>query len=221
MSAPRLLAIAPPDWSARRQFAQQIATMAQIARPLGDQAGLYLRAHGWSLRQWLSTLSSLERPANLRIGITCPADLSLPDHAEDLSAAGVSFLHLTERDADRPLGPALSAPVQVSRVCHDPGDARRRLLLGADWLVVSPVFSTPSKPDHTPLGLHKLAAAARSAPGRVVALGGIDRSNLSECLSSGAVGVAVLRAAWDDPDELAACVAMLDGTAPLDDDTGA
>ena len=119
---------------------------------------------------------------------------------ELLSEAGVDFVHLTERDADRPM--QAWQPLQVSRVCHNPQDARRRWLLGASWLVVSPIFATPSKPGATPLGSAGLAVAVHSAPGRVVALGGITAEHAQECLAAGAVGVAVQRAAWTNVETL-------------------
>ncbi len=192
--APRLLAIAPDSWYANSDFAFQLAAFAEAAQPLGDGAAVYLRAHGWDTAQWLAQWARLPRLDGLRVGITLPVDAELPDASELLSAAGVDFVHLTERDADRPL--ETWPPLRVSRVCHQPEAARRRWALGADWLVVSPIFATPSKPCAVPLAIAGLEAAVRAVPGRVVALGGITAENARVCLAAGAVGVAVQRAAW-------------------------
>ena len=52
---------------------------------------------------------------------------------------------------------------------------------------------TASKPGYGPaVGLAALAEAARLAPGPVVALGGIDETNLAACLAAGARGIAVM-----------------------------
>jgi len=64
---------------------------------------------------------------------------------------------------------------------------------GADYVTVSPVFVTASKPGYGPaLGLDALGKAARLCPGPVVALGGIDAANLGACLAAGARGIAVM-----------------------------
>ena len=101
----------------------------------------------------------------------------------------------------------------------DPGAERARaagLLLGrsvstveqaleadADYLGAGPIWETPSKADADPaIGLGGLRAicdavqlTAVQLP--VVAIGGIDVSNASECIRAGAAGVAVIRAAKD------------------------
>ncbi len=196
MAPPRLLAVAPDGWYADRGFAGQLAGFRAATQPLGSGAAVYLRAHGWTLAEWRAQLAMLRRPPDLRLGITLPVDADLPEESEALSELGVDFVHLTERDADRPM--TAWPPLQISRVCHDPAMARRRWLLGADWLLVSPVFATPSKPGAEPLAAEGLQRATQSVPGRVVALGGITAENAAECLACGAVGVAVQREAWSN-----------------------
>ena len=221
MAPPRLLAIAPDGWASDAAFGARLQRLAVETGATNGTTAVYLRAHGWTWPDWQHALRALPRDTGVRLGITLPVDLTLPEHVDDLAAAGVNFVHLTEIDADRALDVGLLGPLQVSRVCHQPAMARQRWQLGAHWLVVSPVFSTPSKPDVVPLGVAGLATAARAVPGRVVALGGIGADNAMECLQSGACGVAALRAAWTQPRRLASRLGMLDGTALLDDDTGA
>lgn len=194
MPAPRLLAVAPDGWYAQADFADRLRSLRQETGALGPRVAVYLRAHGWDLAMWRDALAVLPRPDGLTLGITLPVNGELPEASEQLREWGVDFVHLTERDADRPM--AAWAGLAISRVCHDPAQARRRWQLGADWLVVSPVFATPSKPGAVPLGLEGLAAAVQAVPGRVIALGGISADNATSCLDAGAVGVAVQRAAW-------------------------
>jgi len=67
------------------------------------------------------------------------------------------------------------------------------LQAGADYVTVSPVFLTASKPGYGPaLGLDGLAHIAAGAPGPVIALGGITPANAGLCLSAGARGIAVM-----------------------------
>ncbi len=87
---------------------------------------------------------------------------------------------------------------------HTPREAAEQLAAGADYATLSPIFLTQSKPGYGPaVGLNALAEAALLAPGPVVALGGIDESNIAACLAAGAGGIAVMgeimRAA--DPEE--------------------
>ena len=64
---------------------------------------------------------------------------------------------------------------------------------GADYVTVSPVFVTASKPGYGPaLGLDGLARITGQSPGAVIALAGITADNSARCLAAGARGVAVM-----------------------------
>lgn len=72
---------------------------------------------------------------------------------------------------------------------------------GADYLSLSPVFTTPTKPDHeAPLGLEGVKALARRSRLPVVAIGGINRTNAAEVIRAGAWGVCVISAVLGAPD---------------------
>src|SRR6266849_4413753 len=76
---------------------------------------------------------------------------------------------------------------------HGPEEAAAQLKAGADYVTLSPIFLTASKPGYGPaVGLDALAAAARLSPGAVIALGGINADNLAACLAAGARGIAVM-----------------------------
>ena len=66
----------------------------------------------------------------------------------------------------------------------------RALALGADALIVAPVFATESHPGVRPLGVHRLAALSAAAPAPVYALGGITAANAARLGPSGAAGIA-------------------------------
>jgi thiamine-phosphate pyrophosphorylase len=68
----------------------------------------------------------------------------------------------------------------------------------ADYLGVGPVWETPSKADADPaIGVAGLRAICAAVAVPVVAIGGIDAANATECIRAGAAGVAVIRAATD------------------------
>ena len=99
----------------------------------------------------------------------------------------------------------------VGRSCHSAADVARAAAEGCDYVTLSPVFPSPSKPGYgPPLGLGALGGHA--VP--VLALGGVDPANARACRAAGAYGVAVMGAAMgaDDPARVVAalCRAVAD-----------
>ena len=86
--------------------------------------------------------------------------------------------------------PKVVAPI-VGRSCHDA--AELEAATNVDYVTVSPVFPTPSKPGYgPPLGLDGLARLCRRTSVKVYALGGVTVSNAAACRQAGAAGVAVM-----------------------------
>jgi thiamine-phosphate diphosphorylase len=76
---------------------------------------------------------------------------------------------------------------------HDFEEARAAEQQGADFITLSPVFNTPSKPDYgPPLGLSEFETIVRQLEVPVYALGGITPERVEDCLEAGAYGVAVM-----------------------------
>lgn len=122
-------------------------------------------------------------------------------------AAGAGGVHLAAADPMPPTGTALVA----GRSCHDADDLRRASAEGVDYVTVSPIFASPSKPGYGPaLGLAGLAALAATAPFPVYALGGVTADSAGACLAAGAAGVAVMGAVMAAADPAAATTALLD-----------
>jgi len=64
---------------------------------------------------------------------------------------------------------------------------------GADYATLSPIFPSPSKPGYgPPVGIARLASAVAAVHLPVIALGGIDATNIAPCVGAGAAGVAVM-----------------------------
>jgi thiamine-phosphate pyrophosphorylase len=109
-------------------------------------------------------------------------------------APGGTAVHLSADDDFPPVRPPL-----VGRSCHSAAELRRAAEEGCDWVFLSPVFPTPSKPGYGPaLGLDGLAALVPGAP-PVLALGGVRPADVAGCLAAGAHGVAVMGAVMRAP----------------------
>ncbi len=74
-------------------------------------------------------------------------------------------------------------------------EARSAFAQGADYVAVSPVFATNSKIDAGPgHGLALIESIRRETQAPVIAIGGINETNLREVISAGANGIAVISA---------------------------
>ena len=81
----------------------------------------------------------------------------------------------------------------IGASAHSAAEAAAQLGAGADYVTVSPVFLTASKPGYGPaIGLDGLAKTAVAASGPVLALGGITAQNAGLCRRAGAAGIAVM-----------------------------
>ena len=111
------------------------------------------------------------------------------------TALPASQMHLAVRDAVPTPRPAL-----LGRSCHDAGELRRAAAELCDYVTLSPVFASPSKPGYGPaLGLATLDALVTAGVPAVYALGGVRPEDVAGCLDAGARGVAVMGAVMRDP----------------------
>jgi thiamine-phosphate pyrophosphorylase len=105
-------------------------------------------------------------------------------------------VHLGQDDEGVEL--ALEAGLLLGRSATTAEEAKLAEDEGASYIGAGPVWSTPSKPDAAaPIGLDGLRAISEAVRVPVIAIGGIDASNVRECIDAGAFGVAVVRAAAD------------------------
>jgi len=141
------------------------------------------------------------------------ADSGVPlfvnDRVDIAIAAAVDGVHVGQHDlpvavARRLIGPGVLLGVSVANEM----EARHALAEGADYISVSPVFLTPTKPDADRAvgleGVRRIRAAAGDAP--LLAIGGIDARNAAAVVRAGADGVSVVSAIMSaaNPTEAAA-----------------
>ena len=173
-----------------------ISDRSQATRPLAVIAGAAFRGgcRWFSLRE--KDLPSAERRELLHalvvLGHRHGATVTVHDDVEAAVATGAAGLHL-------PGGSDVAAVRRhlphglIGVSTHSPQEAASQLANGADYVTLSPIFLTGSKPGYGPsLGLAALTEAALLSVGPVIALAGIDESNLATCLRAGAWGVAAM-----------------------------
>ncbi len=119
-------------------------------------------------------------------------------------SAGRAAVHLSAADGFPSPRPAL-----VGRSCHSADEVAGAAAEGCDWVFVSPVFPTSSKPGYGPaLGPDGLARLVAGAP-PVYALGGVTPEDAASCLRAGAHGIAVMGPVMRDPARVADHLAAL------------
>lgn len=114
--------------------------------------------------------------------------------------------------ADDPVPADLRDQLLVGRSCHDRAEVEAAVTEGVDYVTVSPVATTTSKPGHGPPlgadGLADLVALAGEVP--VLALGGVTPDNAAEFTTAGAHGVAAMGAVMRAEKPAAVVTRLLD-----------
>ena len=172
--------------SDRRQARQPLQQVAEAAFAGG--------CRWFSLRE--KDLPPDERRALLgalvTLGRRFAAVVTAHEDIEAVAAVGADGVHLPSGGS--PAGARARLPgALIGASAHSADEAAALLEAGADYVTLSPVFLTSSKPGYGPaLGLDGLARIVAQVPGDIVALGGIVPENAGACLAAGARGIAVM-----------------------------
>ena len=113
---------------------------------------------------------------------------------EAAKASGTAGVHVPGNGDVSAARAALGTGALIGYSAHDVTSADVAARAGANYVTLSPIFASASKPGYGPaLGLAGLRAAAR-LPMPVLALGGVTVETIADCLAAGAAGVAVMGA---------------------------
>lgn len=88
---------------------------------------------------------------------------------------------------------------------HAPGQCRRAIAAGADYVAIGPVHATPTKPAARPVTLEYVRWAAANVAIPWFGIGGVNEETLEAILEAGARRVCVVSAILNDPDPARAC----------------
>lgn len=153
------------------------------------------------------TLTSLGRdlaPICARFGAVLAVSADL-DAAEAIGAGG---LHLPQRLATKEMvntaRARLGGGALVGISCHSLGEAAAAKEAGADYITLSPIFLTESKPGYGPaLGTGVFATVAGEIGIPALGLAGIGIENAAAVRVAGAAGIAVMGNVTRAPDPAA------------------
>ena len=173
-----------------------ISDRQQARRPLEEIAdAVFAGGCRWfSLRE--KDLLPAERYALLRalvvLGRRWGATVTVHEDIDAAVMAGAAGVHLPSGGNPEAVRSRLPDAL-IGASAHYAEEASALLHAGADYVTISPVFLTDSKPGYGPaVGLDGLADIVVQTPGPVIALGGISAENAALCRSAGARGVAVM-----------------------------
>ena len=163
----------------------------------GGVTCVQLREKECSTRQFVAEARAVRELLN---GTNVP--LIINDRIDVALAVGASGVHLGQTDmhiADARRVVGSSMLIGISAECVE--DAVRAQAEGADYIGISPVFSTPTKTDTAPaLGLHGIALIRAAVSLPLVGIGGVKPGNAADVLRAGCDGVAVVSAIVSAPD---------------------
>jgi thiamine-phosphate pyrophosphorylase len=134
----------------------------------------------------------------------------LNDRPDLVDACGADGVHVGQDDATPAQARAIVGPDRVvGRSTHAPEQADAA---GADtdvdYVVVGPVWETPTKAGRPATGLGYVEYAARTVTKPWFAIGGIDAANVGDVVERGASRIVVVRAITEADDPEAAARAL-------------
>lgn len=158
------------------------------------QSGVRLvqyRAKKLPASQWLSHATSVIKLCE-HYAAKCIVNTAI-DKALEISAHGI---HLnSQRLFDFQQRPVAKECLLVAS-CHSEADLQQAQLIGADFVVLSPVKATASHPEATPLGWQKFSDMVNDISIPVYGLGGMHVDDVDEARQAGGQGIAAIRSLW-------------------------
>lgn len=175
-----------------------------VAIETACQAGVravQLREKDLDARDLLDLASELRRltePHHCRLLINDRVDIAIATRSDGVHCPESGFAPAAARAI-------IGDHALVGVSCHSLDAVVRAADAGADFVMLGPVFATPSKKRYgAPLGVDTLRATCRGTSVPVFAIGGVDPARSVECVDAGASGVAVTSAILASEDITAA-----------------
>ena len=203
----RLLLVTDRQQTKGRPLVSVLAQALKAGRP-----SIQLRERDLCAKELLALADEIQQltgPRGVQLVINDRLDVAL-----SLEGAGVHLRSniLPVSVARRLIGPRRVLGASV----HSVKEAVEADAGGADYIVLGPIYDTPSKQRYgPPLGLSALEGAARAVRVPIVGIGGVTAARARDMRLAGAFGVAVITAVLSADDVEGATRALLDAVASV------
>jgi thiamine-phosphate pyrophosphorylase len=141
------------------------------------------------------SFDELSALAEKLLQLTMPATIPLiaNDHAEIAQRAEVQGVHVGQDDASiEKVRAQIKRPIVVGKSTHSIEQAVAAEREGADYIGFGPIFSTPTKPDYSPIGLEQIREVHERVSIPIFCIGGIKSGNLAPVIAAGAKRVVIV-----------------------------
>ena len=119
--------------------------------------------------------------------------LILNDHPHLVPLTGADGVHVGQDDLPVPQVREIVGPDAIIGLStHSLDQAVAAMEAGPDYIGFGPLFSTPTKPDYTPIGVDAIRRVHEQVALPVFCIGGIKRENLAAVLAAGAKRVVIV-----------------------------
>ena len=146
---------------------------------------LQLRAPLLTTRELERECRELLRRARVSVVVSSRCDVAL--------ACGAAGVNLPQRDISVADARTLLGEGLVGRSVHSIQAAEVAAREGADYVILGPIWESPSHPRGAPLGREALKLGVSAVKIPVLAIGGVDSARAALCLEAGAAGYAAIR----------------------------
>lgn len=203
----RLLLVTDRQQTKGRPLVSVLAQALKAGRP-----SIQLRERDLCAKELLALADEIQQltgPRGVQLVINDRLDVAL-----SLEGAGV---HLRSNSLPVSVARRLIGPRRVlGASVHSVKEAVEADAGGADYIVLGPIYDTPSKQRYgPPLGLSALEGAARAVRVPIVGIGGVTAARARDMRLAGAFGVAVVTAVLSADDVEVATRALLDAVASV------
>jgi thiamine-phosphate pyrophosphorylase len=139
------------------------------------------------------SLDELSALAEKLLTMAANIPLIANDHAEIAQRVEVQGVHVGQDDATiEKVRAQIKRPIVVGKSTHSIEQAVAAEREGADYIGFGPIFSTPTKPDYSPIGLAQIREVHERVSIPIFCIGGIKSENLTQVIAAGAKRVVIV-----------------------------
>jgi thiamine-phosphate pyrophosphorylase len=129
----------------------------------------------------------------LQLTMSAKVPLMANDHAEIAQRVELQGVHVgQDDDSIKKVRSQIKRPIVVGKSTHSVEQAVAAEREGADYIGFGPIFSTPTKPDYSPVGLAHIRQVHERVSIPIFCIGGIKSENLAQVIAAGAKRVVIV-----------------------------